>query len=130
MYTDPIADMLTRIRNASLAKKSELVLPFSKFKASLADLLAKEGFVSGASEVPGKLKMLKINLKYSQTGEPVIAGIKRVSRPGQRIYSGATKLPRTNSGLGVTIVSTPKGLFTDAQAKKQKLGGEVICQIW
>lgn len=129
MYTDPIADMLTRIRNAAAAQKSELVLPYSKFKANLAQLLLKEGFISGVSEVAGTHKMLQINLKYSD-GESVIAGIKRVSKPGQRIYLPSDKLPRTNSGYGVTVVSTSKGLMTDRQARKDKVGGEVVCQVW
>ena len=129
MFTDPIADMLTRIRNAQAAKKSELVLPFSKFKANLANLLLKEGFVGGVNELIGEHKMLQINLKYSGT-EPVIAGIKRVSKPGQRIYLAADKLPRTNSGFGITVVSTSKGLMTDKEARKQKVGGEVVCQVW
>jgi len=130
MYTDPIADMLTRIRNASVAHKNELVLPFSKFKASLAKVLLKEGFVSGVNELTGQHKMLQINLKYTPSGEPVIGGIKRVSKPGQRIYMASEKLPRTNSGYGITVVSTSKGLLTDREARKDKVGGEVVCQVW
>lgn len=130
MYTDPIADMLTRIRNATRVKKSELVLPYSKFKASLAAVLLKEGFISGMNELTGRYKMLQINLKYSSEGESVITGIKRVSKPGQRIYLPVDKIPRTNSGFGVTVVSTPKGLLTDRQARKDRVGGEVVCQIW
>ena len=129
MFTDPIADMLTRIRNASRAQKSELVLPYSKFKANLAQVLLKEGFVGGVNELTGDHKMLQINLKYS-AGESVIAGIKRVSKPGQRIYMPADKLPRTNSGFGVTVVSTSRGLMTDKEARKAKVGGEVVCQVW
>lgn len=132
MYTDPIADMLTRIRNASLAQKADLVLPYSKFKASLAALLTKQGFTGAVNELisGGNNKVLQINLKYTATGEPVIGGIKRVSKPGQRIYLPADKLPRTNSGYGVTVVSTSKGLMTDKEARKLKLGGEVVCQVW
>ena len=129
MFTDPIADMLTRIRNASRAQKSELVLPYSKFKSNLAQVLLKEGFVGGVNELTGDHKMLQINLKYS-AGESVIAGIKRVSKPGQRIYMPADKLPRTNSGFGVTVVSTSRGLMTDKEARKAKVGGEVVCQVW
>jgi small subunit ribosomal protein S8 len=129
MYSDPIADMLTRIRNASAAKKSELVLPYSKFKANLANLLQKQGFVGGVSELMGEHKMLQINLKYSGQ-EAVISGIKRVSKPGQRIYLPFDKIPRTNSGYGVTVISTSKGLMTDKEARKQKVGGEVVCQVW
>jgi small subunit ribosomal protein S8 len=130
MFTDPIADMLTRIRNAASAKKAELVLPYSNFKASLASLLAAEGFIAGFAEVKGKHKNLQINLKYDEAGSSVIAGIKRVSKPGQRIYLPAAKIPRTNSGYGITVVSTPRGLMTDKQARKGKVGGEVICQVW
>lgn len=130
MFTDPIADMLTRIRNAAQAHKTELVLPYSKFKASLAAVLAKEGFISGFSEVEERHKALQINLKYDQSGASVIAGIKRVSKPGQRIYLPAAKIPRTNSGFGITVVSTPLGLMTDRQARKVKVGGEIICQVW
>jgi small subunit ribosomal protein S8 len=130
MYTDPIADMLIRIKNAAQAKKSAAVLPYSKFKASLAKLLEREGFVSGVTEVPGNFKMLQVNLKYDQAGQPVISGIKRVSKPGQRIYLPSEKIPRTNSGLGLTVVSTSKGLLTDREARKNKVGGEVVCQVW
>lgn len=130
MFTDPIADMLTRIRNASAAKKAELVLPYSKFKRHLAELLHKQGFIGSVSEFEDTHKMLKIELKYTAGGEGVIAGIKRVSKPGQRIYLAADKLPRTNSGFGLTVVSTSKGLMTDREARKSKVGGEVVCQVW
>lgn len=130
MYTDPIADMLTRIRNAVRANKSELVLPYSKFKMNLAKLLLKEGYIAGAQEIEGKHKSLQINLKYSQSGEPVIVGIKRVSKPGQRIYLTVERIPRTNSGFGITVVSTSKGLLTDKEARKARVGGEVVCQVW
>ena len=129
MFTDPISDMLTRIRNALSAKKENLVVPFSKFKLSLANLLLAEGFIAGVNELEGTHKMLQINLKYA-SGEPVISGIKRVSKPGQRIYLAKDALPRTNSGLGLTVVSTSKGLMSDRKARKEKVGGEVICQVW
>lgn len=130
MYTDPISDMLTRIRNASLAHKAEVVLPYSKFKFALASLLEKEGFLAGVKETAADHKLLEVKLKYSETGESVISGIKRVSKPGQRIYLSANKLPRTNSGYGITVVSTSKGLLTDKEARKAHLGGEVVCQVW
>jgi small subunit ribosomal protein S8 len=130
MYTDPISDMLTRIRNALAARKSELVMPYSKFKHNLANVLLAEGFISGVNELPGRVKMLQINLKYDQSGSPVITGIKRVSTPGQRIYLPVGKIPRTNGGVGVTVVSTSQGLLTDKQARKTRVGGEVVCQIW
>lgn len=130
MYTDPISDMLIRIKNALNARKLELALPYSNFKMNLAQLLLKEGFITGASEVTvdGK-KNIQINLKYSGN-DSVISGVKRISTPGQRIYLASAKLPRANSGLGITVVSTSKGLMTDRQARKDKVGGEVICQVW
>jgi small subunit ribosomal protein S8 len=130
MYTDPISDMLTRIRNASLARLNELVLPHSKFKQALAQVLQREGFVGDVKELEGKQKMLEIKLKYSEDGEPVISGIKRISKPGQRIYLASQKIPRTNSGFGITVISTSRGLVTDKQARKDKIGGEVVCQVW
>lgn len=132
MYTDPISDMLTRIRNANLARKAEVVLPYSKFKAKLAELLVREGFLAAAKEVAGEKqthKELSLTLKYSG-GDTVITGIKRVSKPGQRIYLASDKLPRTNSGYGLTVVTTSKGLLSDKEARKQNLGGEVVCQVW
>jgi small subunit ribosomal protein S8 len=96
----------------------------------LARVLLQEGFIAGVNELPGKVKMLQVNLKYSQAGEPVISGVKRVSTPGQRIYLPAEKIPRVNGGFGVSIVSTSKGLLTDKQARKDKVGGELICQVW
>lgn len=130
MYTDPISDMLTRIRNGLAAGKQDLVMPYSKYKHNLAQVLLEEGFLSGVNELPGRIKMLQINLKYDNGGSPVITGIKRVSTPGQRIYSPVSKIPRTNGGFGVTVVSTSKGLVTDKRARKDRIGGEVICQIW
>lgn len=130
MYTDPISDMLTRMRNALAAGKQDLVMPYSKFKHNLANLLLAEGFISGVNELPGRIKMLQINLKYDNGGSPVITGIKRVSSPGQRIYLPVTKIPRTNGGYGVTVISTSRGLVTDKTARKERMGGEVICQVW
>ncbi len=130
MYTDPISDMLTRIRNGLAAGKQDLVMPYSKYKHNLAQVLLEEGFLSGVNELPGRVKMLQINLKYDNGGSPVISGIKRVSTPGQRIYMPVGKIPRTNGGYGVTVVSTSKGLVTDKRARKDRIGGEVICQIW
>lgn len=129
MYTDPISDMLTRIRNAVASNRGELVLPYSKMKESLAKLLEKEGFITGSQVVEGKIKQLQVNLKYNG-GESVITGIERVSKPGQRIYLPVEKIPRTNGGYGVTVVSTSKGLLSDKQARKDRVGGEIICQIW
>lgn len=130
MYTDPISDMLTRVRNALAARKAELVLPYSKFKHNLANVLLAEGFISGVNELPGRIKMLQLNLRYDDKGNPIITGMKRVSKPGQRIYMPVDAIPRTNGGFGVTVVSTSKGVITDKQARKDKVGGEVICQVW
>lgn len=130
MNTDPISDMLTRIRNAVRSHKSELVLPYSKFKHSLADLLLKEGFIGGVNVLSGRMNMLQINLKYQNGGSSVITDLQRVSKPGQRIYLPSVRVPRTNGGFGVTVVSTSKGLMTDRQARAQRLGGEIVCKIW
>lgn len=130
MYTDPIADMLTRIRNGSRARLPEVVMPYSKLKESLAKLLLAEGFIAGVDVKGATLKQLHIAMKYQDGGESVITGIDRVSKPGQRIYVSVDKLPRTNGGYGVTVVSTSKGLLADRDARKQRLGGEVVCQVW
>ena len=130
MFTDPISDMLTRTSNASLARKAAALVPHSKFKKALADVLAREGFILGINQSEDKQKSLEIKLKYTPEGEPVITGIKRVSKPGQRIYLPAQRIPRTNSGFGITVVSTSRGLVTDKEARKSKIGGEVICQVW
>ncbi|GAC1412185.1 MAG: 30S ribosomal protein S8 [Candidatus Doudnabacteria bacterium] len=129
MFTDPISDMLTRIRNASATRKSEVVMPYSKLKHNLASILQKEGFITSVSERQGLIKELEIKLKYDGV-EPVVTDLQRVSKPGQRIYAPSDKIPRANGGLGVTILSTSKGLMTDRDARKQKFGGEVICQVW
>lgn len=130
MFTDPISDMLTRIRNGAAAHKTDVLMPYSKLKHSLANILAREGFIAGVEVIEGSLKQLSVKIKYSSDGEGVVTGIERVSKPGQRIYVPMDRIPRTNGGLGVTILSTSKGLMTDKEARKQKYGGEVICQIW
>lgn len=130
MFTDPISDMLTRIRNASAARKESLAMPYSKLKHNLANILKREGYISEVSVKENKIKDLVINLKYDRNGEAVIDGIQRVSKPGQRIYASISDIPKTNGGLGITIVSTSKGLMTDKEARQQKFGGEVICQVW
>jgi small subunit ribosomal protein S8 len=129
MYTDSIADMLTRIRNAARAQKPETVMPHSKLKESLAKLLLAEGYVSGVQVVGTTKKFIQVNLKYNGV-ESVITDLKRISKPGQRIYLSADKLPRTSSGFGITVISTSSGLMTDKQARKAKVGGEIICQVW
>ncbi len=129
MFTDPISDMLTRIRNAAATHKSEVVMPYSKLKHNLANILQKEGYISAVSVQDNAIKELQITLKY-EGAEPAVTDLKRVSKPGQRIYAPSDRIPRANGGLGVTILSTSKGLMTDREARKQKYGGEVICQIW
>ncbi|MDP4001039.1 MAG: 30S ribosomal protein S8 [bacterium] len=128
---DTIADMLTRIRNAYMAKKTDVSVPYSKFKHSLANVLVAEGWVKSMQvrEEAG-IKNLLIELKYLEKGEPAVLGIKMVSKPGQRIYVKNTNIPRVLGGLGVTIVSTSRGIMTDKVARKQRVGGEIICQVW
>ena len=127
--SDPISDMLTRIRNASRALLPVVELPHSRMKESLAHILKKEGYVAEVS-VDGKtIKKLKIQLKY-QGKKNVIEGLKRVSKPGLRKYVGSTEIPRVRGGLGVAVISTPEGLMTDVQARKKNLGGELLCYVW
>ncbi len=132
--TDPIADMLTRIRNASVTKKAEILLPYSKLKFAIAKILESEGYVLSAEKVRakvGEFDELKITLKYiSGTRESRITMIKRVSTPGRRLYAGYQGLPRIAGGRGIAIVSTPKGVMTNTQARAQKLGGEIICEVY
>ncbi len=131
-HTDPIADMLTRIRNASAVKKAEVVLPFSRIKEEIAKILAKEGFISGVEVIPAtkdvSFQMLKLTLRYGNQ-MPAIQHIKRVSTPGCRIYVDKNNLPTVLNNLGLAIISTSRGLMTNKQAKKDGLGGEVICEI-
>lgn len=131
--TDPIADMLCRIRNAQAAKKPYVLIPFSKFKSEIAKILEKEAFVKEVKEVKKgdtPKKDIKIFLKYTQNGEPQIRGLKRKSKPGQRIYCSKDSIPRVLQGQGVVIISTSSGLLTDREARKRKIGGEVICEVW
>ena len=131
MNTDPIADMLTRIRNANMVSHPTVELPSSKLKLELAKLLKSEGFISDYSErVEGKFKYLTIVLKYDSHNKPVISNLQRVSKPGLRTYMKAKNLPQVFGGLGIAIVSTRKGLLTDRKARKENLGGEVLCYVW
>lgn len=127
---DPIADMLTRIRNALAVEKTTVAMPSSRMKAAIANVMKDEGYISdySVSEANGKSE-LKIELKYFQ-GAPVIEMMKRVSRPGLRTYKGKDELPSVNGGLGIAIISTPKGLMTDRAAKSAGVGGEVICYVY
>ena len=131
MNTDPIADMLTRIRNANIVSHPEVSMPSSKLKVELAKLLKEEGYITDyAVNENGCFKTLTITLKYDQVGSPVIANLKRVSKPGLRNYSKAKDLPKVLGGLGIAIVSTSKGILTDRKARKENVGGEVLCYVW
>jgi small subunit ribosomal protein S8 len=133
---DPIGDMLTRIRNAVLAGHTTVALPSSKIKVSIAKIMKEEGYVSGFEVVDGKTvgqKMLRIRLKYvgeRRERRPVISGLERVSRPGRRVYTGKQEIPWVLSGLGVAILSTPKGVMTGQRARQLGVGGEVLCKVW
>ena len=129
--SDPIGDMIARLKNAQLRNHKKVVLPSSKFKTKIADVLKNEGFIIDykVNENEGNKPDLEINLKYNY-GSPVISTIERVSKPGRRIFSSAESLPKINNGLGIAIISTPKGVMTDVDARKQKVGGEIICKVF
>ena len=130
MNTDPISDMLTRIRNASASGKGEILLPFSKVKFAIAKTLEREGFIGSVKKIEqGKFPMLNVNILYIDDG-PRIRQIRRVSKPGKRVYVKADALPNVLSGFGVAVVSTPSGIMTNKEAKKRCLGGEVICEVF
>ncbi len=129
--TDPIADMLTRLRNANSAYHDQVVMPHSKLKGHIADILQREGYVAGSKVEEGeKGKNLVVELKYGPNRERSIAGLRRVSKPGLRVYAKSTGLPKVLGGLGVAIISTSTGLLTDRQANKQGVGGEVLAYVW
>ena len=131
MNTDPIADMLTRIRNANVVSHPSVELPSSKLKVALAKLLKSEGYIKDYSEkTEGSFKTLTIELKYDEENKPVITHLERVSKPGLRNYSKAKNLPKVMDGMGIAIVSTSKGLLTDRKARKENLGGEILCYVW
>ena len=129
--TDPIADMLTRIRNANSAKHPTVDVPVSKMKTAIAEILLEEGYIKSYEIVDdGKQGMIHITLKYGANKEKVISGIERVSKPGLRVYAGAAELPRVLKGLGIAIVSTSQGIMTDKKARAEKIGGEVLAFVW
>ncbi len=131
MNTDPIADMLTRIRNANIVSHPEVSMPSSKLKVELAKLLKEEGYITDYEvKENGCFKTLSITLKYDEAGNPVIANLKRVSKPGLRNYSKSKDLPKVLGGLGIAIISTSKGILTDRKARKENVGGEVLCYVW
>lgn len=131
MMTDPLGDMLTRIRNGQRARKTAVVAPASKLRMRVLDVLQREGFIRGYSEyeVRAGVRELKIELKYHE-GDPAIREISRVSKPGRRVYSSISDLPRVYNGLGVSILSTPRGVISDAEAREAHVGGEVLCKVF
>jgi len=130
IVTDPIADMLTRIRNALSARHETVEVPASKLKTSIADILLREGYINGVQSIEnGPQGAIKIELKYA-AGSSVITGLKRISKPGLRIYAKSDEIPKVLNGLGIAIVSTSKGIMTGSQAKQQRLGGEVLAFVW
>ena len=128
--TDPLGDLLTRIRNGQRAKKDSVLTPASKLRVRVLDVLQREGYIRGYSEEQmGPAAGLRVELKYFE-GQPAIKHVARVSKPGRRVYSGSTELPRVMNGLGITIVSTPRGVLSDAEAREQNVGGEVLAEVF
>lgn len=131
MMTDPIADMLSRIRNANSARHKSVDIPCSNIKKEIAQILLDEGYIKGFDVVEDdKQGMIKVDLKYSEDGEKVISGLKRISKPGLRVYVKCEDVPKVLGGLGIAIISTSKGIITDKKARQDKVGGEVICYVW
>jgi small subunit ribosomal protein S8 len=131
MLTDPIADFLTRIRNANQAYKERVEIPNSRMKRALTEIMKNEGFLRNYDKVDdGKQGMLRLYLKYGPNKQKVLTGLKRISKPGLRVYVQKDEIPKVLGGLGIAVISTPKGLMTDKQARQDGLGGEVICYIW
>ncbi|WP_028777713.1 30S ribosomal protein S8 [Shimazuella kribbensis] len=131
VMTDPIADMLTRIRNANMVRHESVELPASRVKREIAEILKQEGFIRDAEYIEdSKQGILRIFLKYGQNNEKVITGLKRISKPGLRVYAKSTEVPRVLRGLGIAILSTNKGIVTDKEARQQRVGGEVLAYIW
>ncbi|AUX37198.1 MULTISPECIES: 30S ribosomal protein S8 [Sorangium] len=131
MMTDPIADMLTRIRNAALARHDRTEVPASRIKAAVAEILKSEGFIADVRETEGEgPKKLTIVLKYGRDRQSAIDGVRRVSRPGRRVYVRHDRIPRVFSGLGISILSTSRGLMSDRDARRLKVGGELLCEVW
>jgi small subunit ribosomal protein S8 len=131
VMTDPIADMLTRIRNANLVGHEKVEIPGSNIKRSIAEILKREGYIRDAEFIADdKQGMIRVFMKYGKNQERVITGLKRISKPGLRVYASHDNLPRVLGGLGTAIISTSKGIMTDKEARKEKVGGEVLCYIW
>jgi small subunit ribosomal protein S8 len=132
MLTDPVADMLTRIRNGTLARKATVDMPWSRHKEAIAKVLVEEGYLESAAATAeeGVKRTLRIGLRYDDRRRPVINGMKRVSRPSLRVYVGTDEIPAIRRGLGVNVLSTPKGVLVDREARKQGVGGELLCTVW
>ena len=133
MMTDPIADMLTRLRNANIAFHDDVVMPSSKLKEALARILEREGYITGfevGDDAAGPGRQLKIMMKYTPERKRTISGMRRISKPGLRVYSKATDVPRVLGGMGISILSTNQGLMTDREARERRVGGEILCQVW
>ncbi len=131
MNTDPIADMLTRIRNANIVSHAAVEMPSSNLKVELAKLLKEEGYISSYEiKESGSFKTLNVELKYDEKNKPVITNLRRISKPGLRTYCKSKNLPQVLGGMGIAIVSTSKGLLTDRKARKEKVGGEILCYVW
>lgn len=131
VVTDPIADFLTRIRNANMVLMDKVEIPASKTKMSMAEILKEEGFINDAEYIEdGKQGVIRVYLKYGANREKIINGLKRISKPGLRVYVGKEELPRVMGGLGIAIISTSRGLMVDRKARKEGLGGEVLCYVW
>lgn len=129
--TDPIADMLTRIRNANMAAHESVDVPASKMKKSIADILVNEGYIKGYDVIEdNKQGIIRIQMKYGQNKEKVITGIKKISKPGLKVYAKRDDIPKVLGGLGIAIISTSKGVITDKEARKENVGGEVLCYVW
>jgi small subunit ribosomal protein S8 len=129
--TDPIADMLTRIRNAINRRHASVDIPHSKMKESIARILQDEGFIQRYELVPdGRFQALRVHLKYAEGRRPVLTHLKRLSTPGRRLYAGSAQIPRALGGMGIVIVSTPRGVLTGTRARREKVGGELICEVW
>ncbi|HBM75553.1 MAG TPA: 30S ribosomal protein S8 [Clostridiaceae bacterium] len=131
VMTDTIADMLTRIRNANVVRHETVDIPASNIKRSIANIMLEEGFIKNIEELTdGSVPIMRVTMKYGQNKERVITGLKRISKPGLRVYVGKEDIPKVLGGLGIAVISTSKGIMTDKQARKEGLGGEVLCYIW
>jgi small subunit ribosomal protein S8 len=131
MLTDPIADMLTRIRNSVLIKAEKVDIPASRLKVEIAKIMKEEGFIKSYKIIKDKKQgVLRVTLKYAQDNKPIVEGLKRISKPGRRVYVGKGEVPSVMSGMGIAVVTTPKGILTDKACRREGVGGEVLCYIW